>query len=54
VKKVKCPACGSRAVGKVGVEQYYCWDCFIEYQFYGKENKAKLYVVEEDGSLAEF
>lgn len=52
MKGMKCPACGSRAVGKVGVDQYYCWDCFIEYQYYG--NKAKLYVVEEDGSLIEF
>jgi hypothetical protein len=48
---MKCPLCGSRAVGKVGVEQYYCWDCFIEYQYQG--NQAKLYTVEEDGSLME-
>ncbi|HHY06768.1 MAG TPA: hypothetical protein GX532_07340 [Clostridia bacterium] len=48
---VKCPLCGSRAVGKVGIEQYYCWDCFIEYQYQG--NNTRLYVVEADGNLME-
>jgi ribosomal protein L37AE/L43A len=52
-EKMKCPACGSRAVGKVGADQYYCWDCFVEYQYYGN-NQAKLYMVEEDGSLVEY
>ncbi|MGI6145386.1 MAG: hypothetical protein GX092_00785 [Clostridia bacterium] len=50
--EVKCPVCGSRSVGKVGVEQYYCWDCYVEYQYHG--NKARRYIVEEDGSLVEF
>lgn len=48
---MKCPLCGSRAVGKIGVEQYYCWDCFIEYQY--RDRNTRLYIVEEDGDLQE-
>ncbi|MDD2402055.1 MAG: hypothetical protein PHI90_06480 [Clostridia bacterium] len=48
---MKCPLCGSSSVGKVGVEQYYCWNCFVEYQFQGDETR--VYSVEEDGSLME-
>lgn len=44
-----CPVCGGKHVGKVGVEQFYCWNCFLEYQVQGKEYK--VYTVAEDGSL---
>ncbi|MGI6357411.1 MAG: hypothetical protein ACOX2K_01755 [Bacillota bacterium] len=45
----KCPHCGSRAVGKVGHEQYYCWDCCLEYS--KKKNGYRLFQVADDGSL---
>lgn len=48
---MKCPVCGGRAVGRVGMEQYYCWTCFMEYH-YG--NEVKVYTVSEDGSLVEY
>lgn len=41
-----CPLCGSRAVGRVGIEQYYCWDCFMEF-----DGQGQVYEVAEDGSL---
>ena len=26
----KCPNCQSKDIGKIGINQYYCWNCFIE------------------------
>lgn len=52
VSMVNCPLCGGKSVGKIGVDQYYCWDCYVEYQYQG--DKARTYIVEEDGSLVEF
>ncbi|MFA7467693.1 MAG: hypothetical protein WCY82_05440 [Desulfotomaculaceae bacterium] len=44
-----CPVCGGKSTGKVGVEQYYCWDCCVEY----RKNKegVNIFEVGEDGSL---
>ncbi|WP_366922564.1 hypothetical protein MFMK1_003029 [Metallumcola ferriviriculae] len=41
-----CPGCGSKNTGKVGVNQFYCWECFIEFN-----DKNETFMVEEDGSL---
>lgn len=47
-----CPVCGGRATGKVGTEQYYCWDCCVEF----RKNKegVQIFEVAEDGSLVSF
>lgn len=44
-----CPVCGGKSTGKVGVEQFYCWDCCIEY----KKNKEEVQVfdLDEEGTL---
>lgn len=44
-----CPICGGRSTGKVGVEQYYCWDCCVEYRI--RKEGVSIYEVDEDGSL---
>lgn len=44
-----CPNCKSKELGKIGVNQYYCWDCFIELTL--TKGKLSLNQVEEDGSL---
>lgn len=44
-----CPRCHSRAVGRVGVDQYYCADCCIE--FVQKKNQIRLYEVDPEGTL---
>ncbi|GGH85714.1 hypothetical protein JOD43_003424 [Pullulanibacillus pueri] len=44
-----CPNCKNKNLGKIGVNQYYCWDCFIELTL--TNNKLSLNQVEEDGSL---
>ncbi|NLL53465.1 MAG: hypothetical protein GX248_12285 [Peptococcaceae bacterium] len=44
-----CPVCGGREIGKVGVEQYYCWECCVE--FNSNTDNVVVYNLEEDGSL---
>ena len=34
-----CPACGGRQVGKIGSDQYYCWNCFVEFDTYNRFTK---------------
>lgn len=47
---MKCPNCKSKDIGKIGVNQYYCWSCFIELSIL----KGQIYThqVEEDGTLS--
>ena len=45
-----CPVCNSIDTGKVGTNQFYCWQCFLEFSI-NKRNEVKLYYVEADGSL---
>lgn len=44
-----CPLCGSKAVGQIALDRYYCWDCLVEYD---KNNR--IHEVLEDGSLNTF
>jgi hypothetical protein len=44
-----CPLCGQRGIGRVGADQYYCWDCCIEFMVRNQE--LKMYQVEADGTL---
>ncbi len=46
---MRCPACNSLQVGKVGSDQYYCWNCFIEFAV--KKGRLNMFEVAEDGSL---
>ncbi len=41
-----CPLCNSRSVGKIGANQFYCWNCLVEYN---SENQ--IFEVQEDGSF---
>lgn len=44
-----CPICGQRDIGKVGADQYYCWDCCVEFMV--REQDVTIYNVEADGTL---
>jgi hypothetical protein len=44
-----CAVCGSRQIGKIGADQYFCWDCYVE--FNSGSNQVKVYDLEEDGTL---
>lgn len=46
---MNCPVCNGRAIGKVGVGHFYCWDCCVE--FTDGEDKVVIYDLAEDGSL---
>lgn len=46
---IKCPVCKGLQVGKVGSDQYYCWNCFLEFNY--NKGRVNLYQVAEDGSL---
>lgn len=43
-----CPKCSSKAVGKIGQNQYYCWDCNVEYVPY--KDGYRIYRIEADGT----
>ncbi|MDQ0224768.1 hypothetical protein [Metabacillus niabensis] len=45
-----CPNCKSKDLGKIGVNQYYCWSCFIELSI--AKGKISTHQVEEDGTLS--
>lgn len=47
---VKCPNCGSKDIGKIGVNQFYCWNCLIELSVVN--GVIHTHQVEEDGSLS--
>lgn len=46
---LKCPNCHSKDLGKIGVNQFYCWNCFIELSLH--QNMIHIHQVEEDGTL---
>lgn len=46
---MKCPVCNGIQTGKVGVDQYYCWNCFVEFNL--NNDLVEIYEVLEDGSL---
>lgn len=45
----RCPQCNGRDIGKIGNNQFYCWNCYMEFALVGDE--VKIYHVDEDGSL---
>lgn len=46
---MNCPHCGSRSTGKVAADQYYCWDCCIE--FAHTPNGWQMFRVDDEGEL---
>lgn len=46
---MKCPMCGGLQTGKVGADQWFCWNCTVEWNV--KRGRLSLYEVTEDGSL---
>lgn len=45
-----CPNCNSKDIGKIGSQQFYCWNCFIELSVLGSE--LAIHQIEADGSLS--
>lgn len=51
VEMIYCPYCHSTMVGRVGVNQYYCRNCY--YEFKESKHGIKAYQLNEDGALEE-
>ncbi|WP_176720484.1 hypothetical protein [Desulfuribacillus stibiiarsenatis] len=49
MEHVNCPFCYSKDVGKIGTNQFYCWNCFFEYSV--RNNVITLYDIDEEGQL---
>ncbi|MEN2765896.1 hypothetical protein [Ornithinibacillus xuwenensis] len=47
---MRCPNCSSKDIGKIGSQQFYCWNCFVELSVTG--NELTVHQVESDGSLS--
>ncbi len=47
---MRCPLCRSADTGKVGSNQYYCWQCLMEFKA-NPRDAACMFYVEADGSL---
>lgn len=47
---MNCPNCLRNDIGKIGNNQFYCWNCFIELSI--QHGKVHVHQVEEDGSLS--
>ncbi|TMW73951.1 hypothetical protein [Alteribacter natronophilus] len=47
---MRCPNCKSKDIGKIGANQYYCWNCFIELTL--TNGRLSLHQVESDGTLS--
>ncbi|NLM46810.1 MAG: hypothetical protein GX200_08415 [Firmicutes bacterium] len=45
-----CPLCNGNDTGKVGTNQYYCWNCLVEFSVRGA-GAYTAYYVDEEGSL---
>jgi hypothetical protein len=46
---VRCPNCAGRCIGRVGSEQYYCWDCCVEFNL--GRGAVRIYHLDADGEL---
>lgn len=46
---MRCPACGSKEIGKVGDNEFYCWDCCVEFVL--SPGGVKLFNIAPDGTL---
>ncbi len=44
-----CPVCGSRVLGRIGLDQYFCWDCCAQFNYAGSHFRA--WEIADDGTL---
>jgi hypothetical protein len=50
---MQCPLCRTMDTGKVGTNQYYCWQCLMEFKTH-PQHAARMFYVEADGSLVPY
>jgi len=49
VERYNCPACGSKETNKVSLTNYYCTNCYVEFEF----KTGKVYTIMYDGILVD-
>jgi len=49
---VNCPLCGKNEIGRVGTNQYFCWECLVEFSV--NNNRVVVFEVADDGTLVPF
>jgi hypothetical protein len=49
VEMRRCPRCHGGAVGRVGLAQWYCWDCCVE--FTTTSRGVEVFTMDEEGEL---
>lgn len=47
---MQCPNCRGKNLGKIGIQVYYCWTCYIEVAI--DKDKLNIHQIEADGSLS--
>lgn len=45
---LRCPKCGSRSTGRIGQDQFYCWDCNVEFHVQG--SFVRIYSIDPEGA----
>ncbi|MBX6378755.1 MAG: hypothetical protein IRY95_09445 [Clostridia bacterium] len=46
---MECPLCKGRTVGRIGLRQYYCWNCCVEFAQRGDD--WEVFAVDLEGGL---
>jgi hypothetical protein len=41
-----CPVCNGREIGKIGTNQFFCWNCLVEFN-----DLNEVFEISEDGTL---
>ena len=44
---MKCPVCGGKQIGKINHANYYCHDCYFEFN-----DHKEVFLIGEDGNLS--
>lgn len=47
---MQCPNCKGKNLGKIGIQLYYCWSCYLELVV--KKDKFHIHQIEADGSVS--
>ena len=44
---MNCPVCGGKQIGKINTTNYFCHDCYFEFN-----NNCEIFLIGEDGNLS--
>lgn len=47
-----CPVCGQHEIGRIGTDQYYCWNCCVELVV--RNDSVKVFQIDTEGALVAY